>query len=215
MRNKDNYVAAKELGMAQKQMIEQQIEKLGSLNGQVAYLEEALGSELEKWERKEYDECLKDVNEKLNDHKEHINHLIELKWIEEKVVIVHFDMDGVLVDYPEGVDNPESFGEMGPIEEMVDLYNELVNDNRYEVYLLSTAPWNNPQAWMDKRLWVEKYLGEGAHKRLCLTHNKQMVIGDYLIDDRPNNGAEDFQGEWIQYKRGQMTVQEIKNKINY
>ncbi|HOP45008.1 MAG TPA: hypothetical protein PLA11_15915 [Flavobacteriales bacterium] len=25
------------------------------------------------------------------------------------------------------------------------------------------------------------------------------VFGHYLIDDRPNNGAKDFRGEWLQF----------------
>jgi hypothetical protein len=24
-------------------------------------------------------------------------------------------------------------------------------------------------------------------------------VGDYLVDDRPNNGAENFKGEWIHF----------------
>jgi len=30
----------------------------------------------------------------------------------------------------------------------------------------------------------KKYLGESAHKRLILTHHKNLNHGDYLIDDR-------------------------------
>jgi len=34
---------------------------------------------------------------------------------------------------------------------------------------------------------------------LILTHRKDLVKGDILIDDRPNNGAKDFEGEWIHF----------------
>jgi len=44
-----------------------QQERLASLKGQLAYTEEALKTELEPWERKEYEmvtaECQKDINE--------------------------------------------------------------------------------------------------------------------------------------------------------
>jgi 5'(3')-deoxyribonucleotidase len=70
---------------------------------------------------------------------------------------------------------------------------------KYDVYILSTAPWKNTSAWSDKLEWVKKYLGEIAHKRLILTHHKDLNKGDYLIDDRPNNGASEFEGELLTF----------------
>lgn len=129
--------------------------------------------------------------------------------------VVYFDMDGVLVRYPEGQDDGVDFHALGPIPEMVELYQRLVKDERYEVYIASTAPWSEPEAWMAKRLWVERYLGEGAFKRLTLTHHKEMLIGDYLIDDRLANGAAEFRGEHIQYREGEMSIAEVEQRIGY
>lgn len=129
--------------------------------------------------------------------------------------VVYFDMDGVLARYPEGQSDGVDFHGLEPIEEMVDLYGRLAEDERYEVYLASTAPWSEPEAWMAKRIWVEKYLGEGAFKRLILTHHKELLIGDYLIDDRLANGAGEFPGEHIQYKEGVMPIEEIEKRIGY
>ena len=67
----------------------------------------------------------------------------------------------------------------------------------HNVYILSTAPWDNPDAWTHKRLWVEKYLGAEAYKKLILSHNKHLCAGDYLIDDRTANGAGKFGGELL------------------
>ena len=39
--------------------------------------------------------------------------------------------------------------------------------------------------------------GTPAYKRLILSHHKNLNRGDYLIDDRPNNGASKFEGEWL------------------
>ena len=46
---------------------------------------------------------------------------------------------------------------------------------------------------------MKKYLGSNARKRLILSHNKHLNIGDYLIDDRTANGAGNFTGEHIHF----------------
>ena len=128
--------------------------------------------------------------------------------------ILYIDMDNVLVDFPSafpqikneilekyGDDKdeiPGIFSLMLPIEGAVDAFNQL--SQKYDTYILSTAPWENPSAWSDKLVWVKTYLGQQAHKRLILSHNKNLNKGDYLIDDRLANGAKDFQGEHIHFK---------------
>ena len=44
-----------------------------------------------------------------------------------------------------------------------------------------------------------EYLGDAAKKRVNVSHNKNLMIGDYLIDDRTANGAGEFKGELIQF----------------
>jgi 5'-nucleotidase len=70
---------------------------------------------------------------------------------------------------------------------------------KYEVFFLSTAPWSNVNAWSHKRIWVQKNLGKFAHKRLILSHRKDLLMGDYLIDDRTKNGAGEFKGQHIHF----------------
>jgi|SaaInl5LU_22_DNA_1037371.scaffolds.fasta_scaffold00454_31 5'-nucleotidase len=132
--------------------------------------------------------------------------------------IIYIDMDGVLVDLGSEVKKysetqprlvamlgdeldklPNLFKNPKPITGAINAFNALCNSDLYEVYILSTAPWDNPDAWSHKRLWVEKYLGKGAYKRLILSHNKHLCAGDYLIDDRTANGAGEFKGELIQF----------------
>ena len=128
--------------------------------------------------------------------------------------IVYVDMDGVIVDLeghirskysPEyiammgnEVDTiPELFDDPKPVKGAIDAIKVLAK--KYDVYFLSTAPWDNPRAWMAKRLWIEKYLGEWGYKRLILSHHKGLSKGDYLIDDRKANGVESFDGVHIHF----------------
>jgi len=123
--------------------------------------------------------------------------------------ILYFDMDGVLADFQAYVDaiDPDDgvevdeieglFAHLQPITGAVNAFNKLIE--HFDCYILSTAPWGNPSAWTDKRLWVERHLGEAAKKRLILSHNKNLNMGDYLIDDRTANGAGQFIGEHIHF----------------
>ena len=122
-------------------------------------------------------------------------------------------MDGVLVDFQSGIDSlsdnekeiyegrydevPGIFSKMMPKDGALKAFEKL--SNSFEVYILSTAPWDNPSAWTDKLLWVKKYLGTQAHKKLILSHNKHLNAGDFLIDDRIANGADRFRGEHIHF----------------
>ena len=122
-------------------------------------------------------------------------------------------MDNVLVDFASGIERipkqlqveyqgridevPGIFSLMKPILGAISSYERL--SKKYETYILSTAPWQNPSAWSDKNLWVRNYLGEFAYKRLILTHHKNLNVGDFLIDDRTANGANLFQGEHIMF----------------
>lgn len=119
-------------------------------------------------------------------------------------------MDGVLVDFDLYVKNnadilkkyngnvcsvPRIFSKMKPMTGAIEAYKKL--SNKFDTYILSTAPWDNPSAWSDKLEWVKKYLGELAYKRLIITCHKNLNKGDYLIDDMNKNGAEKFTGELI------------------
>ncbi len=69
----------------------------------------------------------------------------------------------------------------------------------FDTYILSTAPWKNPSAWTDKVLWIQKHLGDRAHKRLILSHHKHLNRGHFLVDDRTKNGVDKFEGEHIHF----------------
>ena len=126
---------------------------------------------------------------------------------------LYVDMDGVLVDFDSGVnrldaltraayaghfeDAPGLYALMDPMPGAIDALNRLTQ--KFDVYILSTAPWDNPSGWSDKLNWVKQHLGTYFKKRLILSHRKDLLRGDFLIDDWDKHGASDFQGEWIQF----------------
>jgi 5'(3')-deoxyribonucleotidase len=131
--------------------------------------------------------------------------------------IVYFDMDNVLVDFKSGIaqlstetqteyagvldEVPGVFRLMAPIPKAVEAVHKIAE--HYDVYILSTSPWKNPDALQDKLDWVKKYFGaekDGVfYKRVIISHHKDLNKGDYLIDDRTKNGAGEFEGELIQF----------------
>jgi 5'(3')-deoxyribonucleotidase len=125
--------------------------------------------------------------------------------------VVLIDMDGVLCDFDKRAreleeqgfkgsklfSHPSAFKELEPMEGAIEAW-ELLHE-KYEPYVLSTPPWSNPDAWSEKRKWVENYLGKTSSKKLILSHNKGLILGDYLIDDRIANGVGDFKGEHIHF----------------
>jgi 5'(3')-deoxyribonucleotidase len=131
--------------------------------------------------------------------------------------IIYVDMDNVLVDFKTGIEKldkntidefegrldevPNIFSLMESYPNAIDSVHRL--SKKYDLYILSTAPWLNPSAWIHKLEWVHKHFGKEKdslfYKRLIILHNKNLNTGEYLIDDRPNNGAKDFKGEWIHF----------------
>lgn len=127
--------------------------------------------------------------------------------------VLYLDMDNVLVDFRAGIerlspelrreydgrydDAPQIFDLMPPMPGAVAAFRELAR--LFDTYVASTAPWDNPSAWTAKRLWVEAWLGERARKRLILTHHKNLLRGDIIVDDRTKRGVDRFEGEHVHF----------------
>ena len=83
---------------------------------------------------------------------------------------LYFDMDGVIVDFKSGIaklsdevrekykDNldevPGIFSLMDPMPGAIEAVQLLAK--HFDVYILSTSPWNNPTAASDKMEWIKK-----------------------------------------------------------
>ena len=131
---------------------------------------------------------------------------------------LYIDMDGVIVDFKSAFPKvdplllekfkrdpdeiPGIFSLMEPMSGAIEAVEFL--SKHFDTYILSTASWENPSAWSDKLNWVKKYLPKVAYKRLILSHNKHKNKGDYLIDDRVENGADKFTGEHIHFGKGKI-----------
>ena len=93
--------------------------------------------------------------------------------------------------------NPYIFHDLEPIKDAVPCVKELFPI--YDVYFLSTPMWNLPLSYTGKRIWLEKYFGKDAERRLILTHRKDLNVGRFLVDDSLHFGVSEFKGEHIHF----------------
>ena len=136
----------------------------------------------------------------------------------EKKKIVYIDMDGVIVDFGAAIKDwfdkhphlverykthPDHiqglFRNPPPVEGAIDAIKKLHESGKYELFIATAAPWGNPMSASDKRFWIEDHFGNLFHKKMFITHRKDLLMGDYLIDDRTKNGAGEFRGELLQF----------------
>ncbi len=124
--------------------------------------------------------------------------------------ILYIDMDGVLCDFDGAADKhalrnkyknrrdciPGIFKDLEPLPGAIEAFEYLWEV--FDVYILSTPPWRNPDGWIHKKDWVEKHIPK-AKRRLILSHHKNLNKGDYLIDDSHYRGQAEFEGRWIHF----------------
>jgi 5'(3')-deoxyribonucleotidase len=145
-----------------------------------------------------------------------------------KKLTIYVDMDGVLADFQTAYDESKQickdldlteidpadqvrFDELKPMKDAVESFLWL--SYNFEAFIATTSPWDNPLALMQKRVWAENVLGEVVKKKVITTHRKDLLIGDYLIDDREANGAKNFPGTLIRF--GSEKYPDWKSVINY
>jgi 5'(3')-deoxyribonucleotidase len=129
--------------------------------------------------------------------------------------VLFIDMDNVLADFQGYVDNsllpeikektdeldgiPGIFAQFPVVKGAKEALLEL--QEKYELYVLSTSPWNNPTALQDKQNWLKLHFGNMFYKRIIFTHHKHFCLlpNAWLVDDRPNHGACLFGDHWLHF----------------
>ena len=126
---------------------------------------------------------------------------------------IFIDMDGVIANFEKAAENvalekgvpklsrPDLFvnyRNLDVIEGAIEAVAKLNAD--HEVFIASTPPWTRPEVWGHKREWIGEHFPY-LKRRIILTHRKDLLIGDILIDDSRYRGQPDFQGEWFWFNK--------------
>lgn len=80
---------------------------------------------------------------------------------------------------------PGFYAGLTPMPGIRDALHEML-DLGHDVHIVTTPDSTNPTSHSDKFHWLERHLGEGWGKRAVMTHDKTLIAGDVLIDDKPD-----------------------------
>lgn len=70
----------------------------------------------------------------------------------------------------------------------------------YELYFVISGASDAWQEMLEKRDWVEEYIGVPSWNRISLTAHKELLMADYLVDAHPDAfGGDAFMGTLIQF----------------
>ena len=72
----------------------------------------------------------------------------------------------------------------------------------FDIFIATTPPWSRPEVWGEKREWIGEHF-PWLKRKMILTHRKDLLIGDILIDDSRWRGQPDFKGTWLWFGTAQ------------
>ena len=122
---------------------------------------------------------------------------------------IYIDMDGVITDFKQGQEyqgyklskRPDLVVNYRTLPVMEGAIKSVAKLNAdHEIFIASTPPWTRPEVWGHKREWIEEHFPY-LKRKLILTHRKDLLIGDVLIDDTRFRGQPDFQGNWFWFNK--------------
>ena len=148
--------------------------------------------------------------------------------MEHKNIIIHIDQDDTICDYKGGyikscLEDPNTkypqskegfFLGLEPLPGAIDGVRFL--QKHFQVYIATRPSYMNAHCYTEKRIWFEKHFDLETCKNFGLTPNKNLLIGNYLIDDVIWS---EFQGKQIlfgseEYPDWNSVVEYFKNKYN-
>ena len=127
---------------------------------------------------------------------------------------IYIDMDDTLCDfksaYLKSMDmhpkikfpqsTPGFFTNLDPLPGALNCFNWLNNQPEFDVYILTAPSIKNPLCYTEKRLWIEAHLGLTVVNQLIISPHKQLLKGDFLIDDNlTGKGQDKFEGAIIHF----------------
>ena len=120
---------------------------------------------------------------------------------------IFIDMDGVIANFAKAAEEggwshrPDKHVNYGELEVMPGAEEALRKLNQdFDIFIASTPPWDRPDMWGAKREWIAEHFPY-LKRKLILTHRKDLLIGDILIDDSRWRGQPDFQGDWFWFNQ--------------
>ena len=142
--------------------------------------------------------------------------------------VIYIDMDDVLCNYKMAfskaikenpkIEYPKSqfdfFRKLMPIKDSIESVGFLMNQEIFDIYVLTAPSIYNPINYLEKRLWIEDYFGMKLVEKLIISPNKGLLKGSYLIDDLDKGrGQEQFEGKLLHF--GTATFKDWKSIIHY
>ena len=117
--------------------------------------------------------------------------------------IIYIDMDGVISDFDKAAKEggwthrPDLKVDFRNLELVPGAQDALIRLNQdFDIFIATTPPWSRPDVWGEKREWIGEHF-PWLKRKMVLTHRKDLLIGDILIDDSRWRGQPDFQGDWF------------------
>ena len=123
--------------------------------------------------------------------------------------IIYVDMDGVISDFNKAAKQggythrPDLKVNFRDLDLMPGAQDALIKLNKdFDIFIATTPPWSRPDVWTHKREWIGEHF-PWLKRKMILTHRKDLLIGDILIDDSRWRGQPDFKGTWLWFGTAQ------------
>tara|TARA_R110002167_G_scaffold125383_1_gene305479 strand:+ start:205 stop:636 length:432 start_codon:yes stop_codon:yes gene_type:complete len=123
--------------------------------------------------------------------------------------IIYVDMDGVISNFDKAAKEggwthrPDLKVDFRNLELIPGAQDALLKLNQdFDIFIATTPPWSRPKVWGEKREWIEEHF-PWLKRKMVLTHRKDLLIGDILIDDSRWRGQPDFKGQWLWFGTAQ------------